>query len=71
MCLVVEYADENVLEVIPDNWVDTAGNSCALWQYKDDNRVRNAVRNREVSGDQWKSFPLRNIMYKTGTFVSL
>ena len=72
MYLVVEYADENALAVIPDNWLDTAGNSCHIWPpYKDANRVRNAARNREVPGDQGKSFPLRKIMYKTGKFVSL
>ena len=27
--------------------------------------MRNAARNREVPGDQWKLFPLRKIMYKT------
>ena len=72
MYFVVEFADENVLAVIPDNWLDTAGNSCVLWPpYKDDKRVMNAARNREVPGDQWKSFPLRKTMYKTGKFVSL
>ena len=71
MYLVVEYADDSLLAVIPDNWLDTAGQGCALWPpYKDSNRVRNAAKNMEVPGDEWKSFPLRRIMYKTGKVIS-
>ena len=55
MYLVVEYADDNLLAVIPENWLDTAGQGCAHWPpYKDSNRVRNAAKNMEVPGDEWK-----------------
>ena len=29
MYLVVEYADDNLLAVIPENWLDTAWQGCA------------------------------------------
>ena len=65
MYLVVEYEDENLLAVIPENWLE--GNSCALWPpYKDTKRIRNAAKDMEVPSDHWKSFPLKKVMYKTG-----
>ena len=44
---------------------------CALASVQGRQAREDAARNREVPGDQGKSFPLRKIMYKTGKFVSL
>lgn len=55
---VVEFTDEKTLAVIPSTWLD--GISCALWPpYDDTTRCRNACRRREIPGDDWESFPIK------------
>ena len=31
--LVIEFADDGLLAVIPENWWDVDGSGCALWPY--------------------------------------
>jgi len=68
MYLVVEYLDGNELAVIPDNWLD--GTKCAVWPpYKSTARIMNAVTQREVPGENWKSLPIREL-YRSRKFIS-
>jgi len=71
--MVVEFADDGLLAIIPENWWDVDGTGCTLWPpYKAGSmRMRNAARLREVPMDTWKSFPIRRIMYKTCKYIFL
>ena len=69
--LVVEFdkepgANGSSMDVVPDNWQEVDGNDCVLYPYHyGHSRVIKAARRGKVPSDEWRSFPIVKVWYKT------
>ena len=69
--MVVEFdkepgANGSSMEVVPENWQDVDGTQCVLYPYHyGHSKIIKAARRGEVPSDEWRSFPIVKVWYKT------